>query len=495
MKRIFLAILSIVLLFTGCENVDFGDTNKNVNGPSDPSTASLMSGAMTSFATRTGRPYRITPTLNVQYFMQLVYNDEMLYANYPGYWSSYYVQRLSSLQLVIDICTDPETSADPLVIVNGYPDNQLAVAMIFKSVIFKRVTDLFGDVPYAEALDVEATLTPAYSAQEDIYAGMIADVKAARNMIDLAEAGPVGDAIYGGDMEMWVRFANSFLMSLSMQLTEAGSSKIDAEGVFTEALGHSGGVIDDLSNEAWYTFDVPNGFDNPWNWMRPADYGVSQELVSSMKGAGDNKVTSNTTYDERLQYIMADTSQVGLPYGYLDYASNQADVNTTFIDAATSLPILNAGYVYLQRAEAAARGWTGESVDEMLAAGIVASYASFEALYGPGTGLAIPEGAADAYAAARVADVATAAGGALQVIGEEKWLALFPLGYDAWSEWRRSDYPALLPAPDAINDGNIARRYNYPSDEATLNSVNYDAGVAGLSPAQDINTARMWWDK
>jgi hypothetical protein len=92
--------------------------------------------------------------------------------------------------------------------------------------------------------------------------------------------------------------------------------------------------------------------------------------------------------------------------------------------------------------------------------------------------------------------VADAAGGnELEVIGEEKWIALFPQGYDAWAEWRRTDVPALSPAPDAINDGQIARRYNYPSDEPTLNAANYEAGVAGLTPAQDNNSARVWWDK
>lgn len=484
-----------MLLFTGCENVDFGDTNKNVNGPSDPNTATLLSGGMTSFATRTGRPYRITPTLNVQYFMQLVYNDEMLYANYPGFWTSYYVQRASNMQLVIDICASEEGREDPLVLANGHPDNQMAVAMIFKSVIFKRITDLFGDVPYTEALDPVLTLTPAYTPQEQVYAGMIADVKAARDMIKLDQAGATGDAIYGGDMEMWVKFANSYLMVLSMQLSKAQSSAIDAQGVFTEALGHSGGVLETLDDEAWYQFDVDNGFNNPWNWMRSADYGVTQEMVSSMKGAGDNMVTTNTMYDDRLQYIMNDTSQVGLPYGFLDYGSPQADVNTNFISAGVPLPLLQAGYIWMCRAEAAALGWTSEDVSATLTSGILVSWESFEALYSPGTGLAIPEGNAEAYAAARVADIGSAPGGALQVIGEEKWVALFPLGYDSWSEWRRTGYPVLAPAADAINDGQIPTRYNYPSDETTLNSSNHAQGVEGLSPAQDINTAKVWWDK
>ncbi len=85
--------------------------------------------------------------------------------------------------------------------------------------------------------------------------------------------------------------------------------------------------------------------------------------------------------------------------------------------------------------------------------------------------------------------------GNAQVIGEEKWVALYPLGYDAWSEWRRTEVPALTPAADAINSGDIPRRYNYPSDEATLNTTNYNAGVSSLSPATDNNTSKVWWNQ
>jgi hypothetical protein len=254
-------------------------------------------------------------------------------------------------------------------------------------------------------------------------------------------------------------------------------------------------MIEEVSQEPWNIYDVANGFINPWSGMRSTDYGVSQELISSMKGAGDNKTTTNTIYDDRLAYIMADTSQVGLPYGYKDYESVAATVNDNFISAEVSLPIIQAGYVWLNRAEAAELGWTNEVVDNMIKNGILASFDSFEALYGEINGIAIPAGHAAAYSAARVADVATAPGGALQVIGEEKWIALFPLGDDAWSEWRRTGYPILYPAADAINDGQIPTRYLYPSDEATLNTANYNAGVATLTPAQDINTAHVWWDK
>ncbi|TRX70989.1 SusD/RagB family nutrient-binding outer membrane lipoprotein [Carboxylicivirga sp. M1479] len=491
MKRIFIFLFSIVLLSTSCETIDFGDTNENINGPVTPSTSSLMSGAMTNFATRTGRPYRITPTLNVQYLMQHVYNDEMLYANTSGYWTSYYVQTLSNLQAVINTCSDEELSADPFVIANGAPENQLAVAMIFKSVIFKRVTDLFGDVPYSEALNSEI-ISPKYDSQEDIYKGMIADVKAARDMIDGSKEGPTGDVIYNGDMDKWAKFANSFILSLSIQLSEVYPGVNDyAATEFKAAVANPNGLIELAADEAIYTYDIANGYDNPWNWMRAADYGVTKEFLDAMKGNG---FTSNSTYDDRIALFAKDPSLEGHPYGYdTNTEGENSPVNPIIIGSDTKLPLLTAAYTFLNRAEGAALGWTTEDVADMLTSGIESSFATGSSLYDSENELMIGDGSA--YAAARVLDLSSAAGGAIQVIAEEKWVALFPLGFDAWSEWRRTDYPMLSPAPDAINDGQIPRRYNYPSTEVTLNADGYATGVAALTPARDNNTSRMWWDK
>ena len=61
----------------------------------------------------------------------------------------------------------------------------------------------------------------------------------------------------------------------------------------------------------------------------------------------------------------------------------------------------------------------------------------------PFTGTKISD-KAEAYANARVADIATA--GALRVIADEKWISLFANGFDAWAEWRRTGFPLLKPA-------------------------------------------------
>ena len=161
---------------------------------------------------------------------------------------------------------------------------------------------------------------------------------------------------------------------------------------------------------------------------------------------------------------------------------------------------MTSAYTYLNRAEAAELGWTGEDAAAMLEQGILQSYASTTEYFGNGpqiddNGLepiSITD-EAQAFADARLADAAST--GMLQVIGEEKWAALFPQGFLAWNEWRRTGWPNLTPSPDPLNDGAIPTRYLYPVNEINLNNANYQTGVGYLSPASDKNTSKVWWDQ
>jgi hypothetical protein len=493
MKKILILIASIALLNTGCQKMDFGDTNKNVNGPEIANTSSMLSGAMTRFATRTGRPYWVTPNLFVQYVMQLEYTDEMLYADVAGFWDVYYSQCLSNLQTVINICEDPANAGDAILLGNGALENQIGISRIFKALVFKRVTDLFGDIPYSEALNPEI-LQPKYDAQQDIYTDLIAEVKAGRDMLDPTGLTVKGDIIYGGSVSKWQKFANSLLLSMTMQL----SKKYPAAGgfaatEFNAALNHSAGVIQSTADEAWYTYDYENGFTNPWNWIRPADYSMSKEFCDALRGLNAN--VSNTTYDSRLLLFANDGTPggaTGHDYGYSTDPPGQYNaVNGIILDPGASMPIITAAYTYLNRAEAAALGWTTEDEATLLQTGIQLSYATLASHFDPTNDYNIGDGVA--YSAARNTDAGTV--GYPQVIREEKWVALFPCGFDAWAEWRRTETPTLIPAIDALNNGDIPRRYNYPTTEQALNKTGYDGGVSTLTPGTDNNSSKFWWDQ
>jgi len=57
MRKFKYLLLTVFLVntFFACENVDFGDINKNVNGAEEPATSGLLSGAIMNYATFTGR--------------------------------------------------------------------------------------------------------------------------------------------------------------------------------------------------------------------------------------------------------------------------------------------------------------------------------------------------------------------------------------------------------------------------------------------------------
>lgn len=498
MKKIKYLVLTILLSqsFFACENVDFGDVNENVNGAADPYTAGLLSSAMMTYATTTGRDGLTKPTLYVQYQSQVTYTDEMLYSAVGVSWNQYYVNSLSSLQLVIDFVSD-EANQTPALLSQGSVNNQIGVASIMKAVIYKRVTDMYGDIPFSNALKGTDELAPSYDAQEDVYKALITNVKAGRDMLDALENAPTGDIIYGGDVVAWKKFSNSFILQLSIQLSKRfpGASEYAATE-FNAALTHADGVIENIGEEAWFKYEDIGGFRNPWFANRTPDYFMSAEFADALQGVTTgNSPTSNSTFDDRI-YVYATETGSGVPYGYTNGSGAGAISvsNDYYWNATTPLPLSTASYSYLNRADAANMGWTTEDPAAMLTLGIEKSFETLENLTDiAGVPLNIANKGAS-YAAARLIDAGTVAGGMAQIIGEEKWVSLFGQGFDAWSEWRRSGYPALIPATDYFNDGNIPRRLLYPTEEATLNGANYDAAVSRLNPGEDKNTAKVWWD-
>lgn len=486
-----------IFTFSGCDSVDFGNINADDDVVTEANTEGLMAGAMNRYFSI----QHVVPTLYVQYQSQAVYTTAQTYGVSPSPWQAYYVRTLSNLNQVYEITTADEVGTETLAY--GAPKNQAAVAELMSALIWKRVTDTWGPVPYKESLGKADTITPAYTDQETIYKDLISRVKAARDMLDTSMQGPTGDVIYGGDVSKWKKFANSFLMTLSMQLTKKYPSNSGfAATEFTSALNHSAGVVENLSEEAWYMHANQTGMENPFSALRGADYFFSEPFDRALSGESDGSVIdySSDMYDDRLNVFSSDTSLPGRPYGYSKLTGDEAtasyaSLSTDIIAPDAPLPYMTAAKTYLLRAEAAQRGWTSESASSMFINGVEMSYATIEQHWDDGdssTGDLQSDGSS--YAAQRWAD-AINNGNEMQVIGEEQWVALFPMGFQAWANWRRTDYPTLHPAPDATNTPPIIpRRYLYPGDESGVNTQNYNNAVQMLSPAEDNNTSRFWWD-
>lgn len=491
--KYLLSIFCCVLIVSACDSMDFGNINKDDDVVTDASTESLMAGGMNRFFTLSGRDYHTIPNLYVQYQSQNQYTDEQRYNEAPRGWAGYYVQTLSNLKRIYEITTSDEV--DEATRSYGAPVNQAGVAELMSAFIWKRITDTWGPVPYEQALSDE-TLTPTYSNQETIYKDLIARVKSARDMLDPSLQGPTGDVVYGGDVTKWQKFANSFIMSLSMQLSKrypAASGYSATE--FSAALNHPAGVVDEISEEMWYNYQNIQSASNPFAALRGADYSISEPFVVALRGNADGQIItySNDMYDSRLNVFMSDTSLAGRPYGWDQYPSDLgpfAKISSDIRGPSAPLPYMTAAYTYLNRAEAAARGWTSELAQQMLINGIEMSYATVDAHWDDGSATSGDlQSDGTVFAASRIDDA-----NIMQVISEEKWVAVFPMGFQGWSEWRRTRIPGLVPARDALNDGTIPTRYVYPADEKGVNAEAYQKGVNMLTPAQDISTAKFWWE-
>ena len=87
----------------------------------------------------------------------------------------------------------------------------------------------------------------------------------------------------------------------------------------------------------------------------------------------------------------------------------------------------------------------------------------------------------------------------LERVITQKWLAMFPLGLEAWADYRRTGYPQLMPVK-INNSGGIvstargARRLAYPQEERINNLDNYNAAVGLLGGADNMATD-VWWAK
>lgn len=511
-----------LLVSTGCKKLqDFGDTNINPLGSTSPITAALLTNALVAIGgivsgTGTGGT---RAGIYVQYISETQYTDASLYSE-PKLEYGIYIAALEDLQQIINRNSNPATAGS--VAGSGSNANQMAVARITKSYIFWTLTDRWGDIPYSEALQGTNDLTPAYDKQEDIYKGLLKELKEAIAQFD--GGAPVkGDIMYGGDQAKWKKVANSLRMMISIRMSKvfpaAGGL---AATEFAAAVADPNGFI--ITNSDNFTLRYPGGaaYKHPWFdiYDGRSDYALSKTIADILGNMGDSRRSAygglgtvagpGTPFPYGL--VRADATGPGAPgvsaYSFVLSAANRAD--------NSPLVVVNAASVLLAHAEGIERGWIAGTAKTSYDAAITEAFSQW--------GVA---GAASVIAGA--GNYNTGAGGGNNigsnsfnsVVGQnaitanpieriylQRYLAHFPDGVQGWSEWRRScdpgtpsprtaaaGIPKLVPTAYATNSGGgIPRRYVYGTSEYSTNPTEVGLAVGRLSSG-DVVYSRVWWDK
>lgn len=476
---------SILALTLGVGACDEGLTeiNQNPNAPEDVPASNLFAqGIFSSVSRAFGANFNMTLTdLWAQHVAKIQYIDEDRYdlrdATVNTHWNGFYSGPLRDFQGVIE-----KGEAQNL-------PNVEAQGLVMRSWLFQILTDVWGDIPYSEALKGTAetpVIAPVYDPQQQVYAGIFSSLTEANSMIN---AGGValdqGDLVYGGDMTKWKRFANSLRLRAAMRLAAVDPAKARTEAAAAVAAG----VFQSNADNASLGFTTSAPSQNPlylnqlgFGGQRD-DHAISATIVDTLKSFGDPRLSvyaapasSDGTY-RGMKNGVPDAQKVPL--------STVSRVNPRFFQPNAPARLQTYAEVLFLQAEAAQRGWIAGDAATLYRNGIRAAME----MYG------VPAAEIDAYLAQARVQYNPATG--LQQIALQKWIALFMNGPEAFAEVRRTNFPQLTPAAGSVIGARIPSRIFYPSDEQSYNLDNLKAAVdrnGGMGIPQGLLTP-VWWDK
>ena len=460
-----------LLVGSGCNLSDFGDTNVNPNATTVPITSALFTNVMSGMG---GPAAFLRPGLFAQYYSETQYTDASLYSTPQFGWDGIYAGPLFDLQNIINNNVDPVAA---IASANyGSNANQIALARILKVYQYMYLTDEFGDLPFSQALTGDSK--PVYDSQEDVYKGMFKELAEAVAQFDGGQ--PIkGDIIYDGTPAPWKKFANTLRLVLALRISKADANLGKAEANAAIA----GGVME--SNDDNASINYPGGvFQHPWFGVYDGrkDYAISDVFAKILTDLNDPRINA---------YAQANNGKIEpMPYGLTrDNATKITSFSFVLADEIrkqnSSFVVLSAAHAYLARTEAALLGWTSENAANMYAKGIEMSWKQWGVF---------DQTRLTTYLASASGNLGTG-DAALTKARLQRYIAFYPDGTQGWSEWRRTGVPALVPTPNATNASKqIPRRLVYPASEPGVNGDSYKAAVARISSG-DTQDGRVWWDK
>ncbi|WP_266368797.1 SusD/RagB family nutrient-binding outer membrane lipoprotein [Tellurirhabdus rosea] len=413
----------------------------------------------------------------MQYFTRNIYSNEgdnygVSPAFYNNNWKSLFNDALLNYQRIV-VESGPSGSAPNA--------NYEGVGLVMRTWVFSLITDMWGAVPYTDALKGTAATpnyTPAYDSQEKVYEAMLADLKTANEKLTVGGPAVVGDIIFSGDILKWKKFANSLRVRLANR--QAAKKPTESRAILREILSDPAKYPLMTSNAdnavVRHTATLPSN--NEWHQVMirdgRTDWNISSTLADKLNALGDTRITIYAAPNKDGKYS-------GHPNGLPDaiatnYLSSSSGIGSYFLRAETPSVLMTFAELNLTLAEAALDGDITGDAAGYFEKGITASFEQY--------GLKIP-----ATYLATVGAVTRAK------VLEQKWIALYGQGVEAWTEYRRTGLPAMPTRdPRAVfeNDGVLPTRLPYPSTEYSLNKASLDKGIA-LNGGKDDMKTRLWW--
>lgn len=382
------------------------------------------------------------------------------------------------------------------------------LAKILKVEGMHRVSDIYGPIIYTHFGENPAG--DKFDSQKDAYYAFFADLDA--GIAKLKEAQAKGLQLtqdadissFAGDINKWIKFGNSLRLRLAIRISNVDPSKAKIEG--EKALADLGGVLANNADNFYINRPNPVGtISSSWGDTR---MGASMESI--MNGLQDPRV--GKYFDKSVATGNYSGIRQGIditPAGGKDAYAKYSVVATPISD---HIQLMTAAEVQFLIAEAALKNWNtnGQTSATAYANGVNLSFAQYglDATAYLANSTNVPSNYVDVFNAANNINATSTVTVAwdnsatnaqkLEKIITQKWIAAFPDGQEAWSEFRRTTYPKLFPVKlnksgGLVDTNKFIRRINFPASEKSTNAANVAAAV-GLLNGPDTGGTKLWWD-
>jgi len=418
-------------------------------------------------------------------------------------WRVIYTEVVPQLKTLLEE-TDPSSAEN-------------ALAKIWWAWTFHRNTDYYGPIPYFSAGNPGDNVP--YDSQEKMYDDFFIKLTEAEATLKthIGET-PYGDfdRVYQGDVSKWIKFANTLRLRLALRISKVNPAKAQTEAEAALAAG----VMTDISSDALMAKTPPVGDDYGglssiavWNEFR-----MSASMESVLKGYNDprigiyfQKTDSTNGYDGGRNGMLASEVIVGI-----NQPTYNSNVGTRWVvgggndwsNVPAAQDIMHTAEAFFLRAEGALNGWNmGGTAEELYNQGIEASMRQWgvtndATITAYINSTATPIAPNDYFNSPPMNDypIKWSSDPVMQrkQLAQQKWLALYPDGMEAWADIRRAGVQQIYPVMHSDNAdipaGSLILRLTFLDLEKQTNGPEVQA-AEDLLGGPDKPLTPLWWDK
>lgn len=384
-------------------------------------------------------------------------------------------------------------------------------AKVMMAYNFQKLVDLYGNIPFSDALKGVGSLAPKFDDQKAVYEGLITLLDSA--ILDLKSNAFEGtyassDIIFRGSVTNWIKFANSMKMRILMHQSRISGRDAYIIGEINKIVAEGSGFITgaDVGANPGYVASAGqiNPVYNTWgynengarsatnNFPRITDFTVKALLATNdtfrlkrfvYAPGNENPAVPGVSLNPEIA-----ANYAGVPFG----SSSGYPVPATcaigpclLVKGVFNKPliIMTAAEVQFCLAEAKQRyptvGLTG-TAQSYYEEGVKQSYRALGADVTKVPAL-LTSGLQDADFVAST--------NKLNAIAYQKWLAVsYFTGLEAWTEYRKNNYPATPQSKNVVGTSRPLRLF-YPGTELGSNGANVNA-----QGTIDPLATRLFWD-